>query len=226
MTCLCINSGPEHLESFPLTLSVTLIDVLFSMSILTSSSVFWENFISTVLPVILQKRSFPGMPSPIGKTGILCYLSLCIFLWLVVGLEQFFSWDSRMLGCDEISLGYLPTIGKKKNSNNRLVSTHCSIHRYVWKNLSVQKCFSPEICEEIFVSFIHMAHFRIKWTDNYKAWVHGAVTKRMSIGLNNMHIANSHEVKYYNRTSSGSLSKTHPPSLPLHPPVNNVQYVI
>lgn len=114
MTCLCINSGPEHLESFPLTLSVTLIDVLFSMSILTSSSVFWDNFISTVLPVILQKRSFPGMPSPIGKTGILCYLSLCIFLWLVVGLEQFFSWDGRTLGCDEISLGYLPTIGKKK----------------------------------------------------------------------------------------------------------------
>lgn len=145
--------------------------------------------------------------------------------WLLV-LSSFFLETAERLAAMRLALATCLQLEKKKTSNNRLVSTHCSIHRYVWKNLSVQKCFSPEICEEIFVSFIHMAHFRIKWTDNYKAWVHGAVTKRMSIGLNNMHIANSHEVKYYNRTSYGSLSKTHPPSLPLHPPVNNVQYVI
>lgn len=149
-----------------------------STSILSSPCVFWENVLSTVLPIIAQfwaeeilsraSASYPGTPCPPGKILILCFLSLCIFLWQVswfVGLEEFFSWDRRMLSCDEISLGNLSTNGKRANTW-LTPSAPPQIHTHIYC-ICVKNVFLPEIGKEIFIRLIHVAHFRIERTHNH-----------------------------------------------------------
>lgn len=118
VTFLGVNCYPESLQSFPLNTASIFKKVLgfFLISILRSSSVFWENFLPKVLPVIplfwakeilsRASASYPGITSPY----LLSYHSASSRF---VGFDQLFSCDSRTFSCDQISLGNLPTNGKK-----------------------------------------------------------------------------------------------------------------